>query len=105
MDRFVSYLDDDNDDDKERKIMLIERIKNIMRLEALGRKIKNAEGTTAEISAMMEEFDRNVLRPNGSSLFFYPEDYDERTNYAIGDYDPSVEEVVRKCLEYEPIRL
>jgi Domain of unknown function (DUF4304) len=101
MDRFVSYLVDD----EERKAMFVERIKVILKLEALGRKIKNAEGTTAEISAMMEEFDRNVLRHNGSSLFFYPEDYDERTNYAIGNYDPSVEEVVRKCLDYEPIAL
>ena len=50
----------------------------------------------------MELFDRNVPHPEGSSLFFYPENYNART-MDISSYDPAVEEVVDKCLAYQPI--
>ena len=51
---------------------------------------------------LMELFDRNVLHPEGSSLFFYPENYDART-MDISCFVPAVEEVVDKCLAYQPI--
>ena len=51
---------------------------------------------------LMEHFDRNVPHPEGSSLFFYPENYNART-MAISSYDPTVEEVVDKCLAYQLI--
>jgi hypothetical protein len=77
---------------------------NIFELEALGHKIKFSEGTQAEINQMMETFDKNIPYPNGSNLFFYPENYNART-FDISSYNPSVEEVVRKCLEYKAIEL
>ena len=51
---------------------------------------------------LMERFDRNVPHPEGSSLFFYPENYNART-MDISSYDPTVEEVVDKCLAYKAI--
>ena len=51
---------------------------------------------------LMELFDRNVPHPEGSSLFLYPENYNART-MDISSYDPAVEEVVDKCLAYQPI--
>lgn len=45
-----------------------------------------------------------VPYPNGSSLFYYPENYNFRTEN-ISQYMPSVEEVVDKCLSYKPIIL
>ena len=51
---------------------------------------------------LMELFDRNVPHPEGSSLFFYPENYNART-MDISSYDPAVEEVVDKCLAYQPV--
>jgi hypothetical protein len=70
----------------------------------LGHKIKFSEGTEIEINQMTANFDKNVPYPNGSSLFFYPENYNART-FDISKYNPSVEEVVRKCLEYKAIEL
>jgi hypothetical protein len=70
----------------------------------LGHKIKFSEGTEAEINQMMATFDKNVPYPNGSNLFFYPENYNAGT-FDISQYNPSVEEVVRKCLEYKAIEL
>ncbi len=70
----------------------------------LGHKIKFAEGTEDEINQMMAIFDKNVPYPNGSNLFFYPENYNART-FDISQYNPSVEEVVRKCLQYKAIEL
>jgi hypothetical protein len=63
-------------------------------------KIENM--TETEISKMMEDFDKSVPRPNGSSLFFYPENYKAKIDY-ISSYDPSVEEVVEQCLSYKII--
>ena len=51
---------------------------------------------------LMEHFDRNVPHPEGSSLFFYPENYNAPT-MDISSYDTTVEEVVEKCLAYQPI--
>jgi hypothetical protein len=73
-------------------------------LLTIGIKIKYSEGTEAEISKMMGDFDKSVPRPNGSNLFFYPENYDAKSD-DISSYDPSVEEVVEKCLSYKPIQL
>jgi len=42
---------------------------------------------------LMERFDRNVP---------HPENYNART-MDISSYDPTVEEVVDKCLAYQPI--
>ena len=53
---------------------------------------------------LMELFDCNVPHPEGSSLFFYPENYNART-MDISSYDPTVEEVVDKCLAYKAIEL
>jgi hypothetical protein len=52
----------------------------------------------------MEDFNKSVPRPNGSSLFFYPENYNSK-NDDISNYDPSVEEVVERCLSYKVIQL
>jgi hypothetical protein len=79
-------------------------LENFNELCQLGHKIKYSEGTEAEINQMMATFDKNVPYPNGSSLFFYPENYNART-FDISQYNPVVEEVVRKCLEYKTIKL
>jgi hypothetical protein len=73
-------------------------------LLALGTKIKYSEGTEVEINKMMDDFDRSIPRPNGSSLFFYPENYKVDKD-DVSNYDPTVEEVVEKCLSYKPIQL
>jgi hypothetical protein len=70
----------------------------------LGHKIKFSEGTETEINQMMTTFDKNVPYPNGSSLFFYPENYNIRKD-DISQYNPSVEEVVKKCLEFKATEL
>jgi hypothetical protein len=73
-------------------------------LIAIGYKIANAEGTEAELDELYALFSKNVPHPAGANLFFYPENYNaSRDN--IGDYDPSVEEIVDKCLSYRPIIL
>jgi hypothetical protein len=77
---------------------------NVFELDALGQKIKYSEGTEAEINEMMTLFDKNVPYPNGSSLFFYPENYDARRD-DISKYDPSVSEIVQKCMDYKPTQL
>jgi uncharacterized protein YlzI (FlbEa/FlbD family) len=70
----------------------------------LGKKIVNCEGTEEEIDKMYEVFSINVAHPNGANLFFYPENYNARKDN-ISEYNPSVEEVVDKCLAYKPIIL
>jgi hypothetical protein len=71
---------------------------------AIGQKIKFAEGTEHEIESWMQDFDANVPRPKGSSLFFYPANYEDGIT-EIANYNPSVEEVVELCLAYKPIQL
>ncbi|MDF0717899.1 bacteriocin immunity protein [Muricauda sp. 334s03] len=70
----------------------------------LGQKIVAAKGTESQIDAMMDLFDKNVPHPNGSNLFFYPENYNARID-DLSKYRPSVEEVVDQCLSYKPIQL
>jgi hypothetical protein len=77
---------------------------NVFEFDTLGQKIKYSEGTESEINEMMALFDKNVPYPNGSSLFFYPENYDARRD-DISEYDPSVSEVVQKCMDYKPTQL
>jgi hypothetical protein len=71
-------------------------------LIAIGTKIKFSHGTEKEINELMNLFDKNVPYPNGSKLFFYPEKTNEND---IKNYNPSVEEVVEKCLRYKSIEL
>jgi hypothetical protein len=52
----------------------------------------------------MELFDVNVPYPNGSNLFYYSENFNARTD-DVSQYNPSVEEVVDKCLNYKPFIL
>ncbi len=73
-------------------------------LIALGKKIIAAEGTEEEFIIMYDLFSRNVPHPNGANLFFYPENYNSRID-KIAEYNPAVEEVVDKCLNYKPIIL
>ena len=70
----------------------------------LGRKITAADGNQDELSKLMELFDANVPHPDGSSLFYYPENYNAHTKN-LSQYNPSVEEVVDRCLSYKPIIL
>lgn len=70
---------------------------NRTQLIELGNKIINFKGTDKEHANLILMFDRNVPRPNGSNLFFYPENYNARKDN-ISKYNPSVEEVVDKCL-------
>ena len=56
------------------------------------------------LSNLMEQFDRNVPHPEGSSLFFYPEGWNARSS-GLADYAPTAEEVVDACLAYRPICL
>lgn len=70
----------------------------------LGMRIVSCEGTEEEIDEMINKFDQCVPHPNGANLFFYPENYNARKDN-ISEYNPSVEEVVSKCLSYKPILL
>lgn len=70
----------------------------------LGRKIVNVEGIEEEVDKMIELFDKNVPYPAGANLFFYPENYNAR-KFDISTYEPSIEEIVDKCLSYKPILL
>ena len=70
----------------------------------LGQKIVSAKGTEEELNKLYDLFCDNVLHPDGASLFFYPENYNARKDY-LSEYNPTVEEVVDKCLSYKPILL
>ena len=69
----------------------------------LGKRILAEEGDDV-LDGLMAEFDRNVLHPEGSSLFFYPEGWNARSG-GPADYAPTAEEVVDACLAYCPICL
>lgn len=73
-------------------------------LITIGQRIKTSDGTEAEIDALQDLFSQHLPHPAGASLFFYPEHYNSRTD-DLTDYNPSVEEVVDKCLAYRPIQL
>ncbi len=68
----------------------------------LGNKLISAKGSEEEINQLYELFSQNVPHPLGANLFYYPENYNARTDY-ISEYNPTVEEVVDKCLSYKPI--
>jgi hypothetical protein len=70
----------------------------------IGKKIINLEGSEQEIDKLVQLFDENVPHPNGSNLFYYPENYDSRKD-DISKYNPTVEEIVDICLAYKPIEL
>jgi hypothetical protein len=70
----------------------------------LGCKIVNFEGTDEGHTKLLLLFDRNVPHPKGSTLFFYPEDYNFRRDNIL-QYNPTVEEVVDRALSYKPIAL
>ena len=70
----------------------------------IGKRIVAMDGTEEEIDKLTEVFDKNVPYPNGSNLFFYPENYNSRKDN-ISEYSPSIAEVVDKCLSYKPIQL
>lgn len=70
----------------------------------IGRRIVECDGTEEQVNHLILEFNKNVPHPSGSNLFFYPENYNSR-KCNISDYNPTVEEVVDKCLSYKPIQL
>ncbi len=70
----------------------------------LGNKIVSGEGTEEEHDNLCRLFSDNVPHPNGANLFYYPENYNARKDKIL-DYNPTVEEVVDKCLSYKPILL
>jgi hypothetical protein len=70
----------------------------------LGYKIVNFEGSDEEHSKLLNLFSENVPHPNGSNLFYYPENFNARRD-DLSKYKPTVEEVVDKALSYKPIQL
>jgi hypothetical protein len=71
----------------------------------LGKRIIAVDGSSEEeIQKLMELFDQNVPHPSGSNLFYWPENYNSRI-HDISQYNPTVEEIVDKCLTYKPIIL
>ncbi|GGH66210.1 hypothetical protein HNQ91_001919 [Filimonas zeae] len=68
-------------------------------LIVLGERIIAANESPEKLQKLMELFDSNVPYPQGSSLFYYPEDADGAGDYS--QYNPPVEEVVDKCLAYK----
>jgi len=68
----------------------------------LGEKIINSEGAEQEIDKIIELFDKNVPHPNGINLFSYPENFNAR-NDDLSKYNPTVHEIVDKCLNYKSI--
>ena len=70
----------------------------------LGNLIFNFEGTEEEHTDLLLLFDKNVPHPKGSTLFFYPENFNARKDDR-SKYNPTIEEVVDKALRYKPIQL
>jgi hypothetical protein len=70
-------------------------------LIALGKRITVQGGHEEDIQALMNTFDLHVPYPQGSRLFYFPEGYDGSVD-ELPDYNPTVEEVVDKCLAYKP---
>ena len=70
----------------------------------LAGKIVNCQGTEEEIDEMSDTFNKNVPHPNGVNLFYYPENYNKK-KYDVPEYNPTIEEVVDKALNYKPIIL
>lgn len=70
----------------------------------MGKQIVSWNGPEEDLLKLMETFDANVPHPNGSNLFSYPENYNARRDKIL-EYNPTVEEVVDKALNYKPIQL
>ncbi|GAA4239412.1 hypothetical protein GCM10022291_33610 [Postechiella marina] len=70
----------------------------------IGKQILKAEGSESELNILHEVFNKNIPYPNGANLFYYPENYNARKDN-ISNYNPSVESVVDKCLNYKAINL
>ncbi len=70
----------------------------------IGTKIVKAECSEKEHEELMDLFDQNVPKPDGSNLFYYPESYNARRD-DLSMYSPTVEEVVDQCLAYKAIQL
>lgn len=70
----------------------------------LGTKILDANTPDVERDECMHLFNQQVSHPSGSNLFFYPENYEARKG-DLSEYNPTVEEVVDKCLSYRGIQL
>ncbi|MCL5130538.1 bacteriocin immunity protein [Algibacter sp. L4_22] len=70
----------------------------------LGKRIIKAEGTERELDELYEIFNKNVPYPNGANLFYYPENYNARKDN-LNLYNPTVESIVDKCLNYKAINL
>jgi len=77
---------------------------NREQLIELGNKIISFDGSEKEMDELYDLFSRNVPHPSGANLFFYPENYNARRD-DISQYNPTVEEVVDKCLNYRSILL
>ena len=70
----------------------------------LGKRIIKAKGTESELDELNEVFNQNVPYPNGVNLFYYPENYNARKDN-LNLYNPTVESIVDKCLNYKAINL
>ncbi len=70
----------------------------------LGNLILNFEGAEDEHTELLLLFDKNVPHPNGSTLFFYPENFNAR-KVDKSKYNPTVAEVLDLALSYKPIQL
>ena len=70
----------------------------------IGLKIVALECSDDELDKLHELFSANVPHPDGSTLFYYPENYNARRD-DITEYNPSVEEVVDVALAHKPILL
>jgi len=70
----------------------------------IGYKLISAKGSEKELDELYDLFSNNVPHPAGANLFYYPENYNARKD-DLSKYNPSVEDVVDKCLSYKPILL
>ncbi|NMH89590.1 bacteriocin immunity protein [Flavivirga algicola] len=70
----------------------------------LGKQILKTEGTENELDELYQLFNKNVPYPNGANLFYYPENYNARRDN-LNQYNPTVESIVDKCLNYKTINL
>ena len=57
------------------------------------RRLQSADGTEAELDALLEKLERSVLHPEVSDLIFYSE------------REMTAEEIVAEALSYKPILL
>ena len=54
---------------------------------------------------LYHEFNSHFTHPDTANLFFYPENYNHNTDWdKIGDYDPSIEEVIEIGRNHKPVK-